>query len=47
LHDWACTKRGWPTRELHHLMVNSQIRDEAAVETIRQAIAVLERPTTG
>jgi shikimate kinase len=40
-------KREWPTRELYHLMVNSQIRDEAAVETIRQAIAVLERPTAG
>jgi cytidylate kinase len=40
-------KREWPTRELYHLMVNSQIRDEAAVETIRQAIAVLERPAAG
>jgi len=40
-------KREWPTRELYHLMVNSQIQDEAAVETIRQAIAVLERPTAG
>ena len=32
----------WPNRALYHLMVNSKVGDEAAVETIRQAIAELE-----
>jgi cytidylate kinase len=32
----------WPNRPLYHLMVNSKVGDEAAVETIHQAIAALE-----
>jgi cytidylate kinase len=35
--------RDWPNRPLYHLMVNSRIGDEAAVETIVQGIQVLEK----
>ena len=33
----------WPTRELYHLMINSVIGDDAAVETILDAVAVVQR----
>jgi hypothetical protein len=39
--------REWPNRGLYHLMVNSEMGDEAAVETILGGIAVLERGRGG
>jgi cytidylate kinase len=33
----------WPERHLYHLMVNSTIGDEAAVETILDSVAVLDK----
>jgi len=35
----------WPSRDLFHLMVNSVIGDERVVETILDALAVLEKRT--
>jgi len=33
----------WPTRELYHMMINSGIGDERVIETIFDAIDILER----
>jgi cytidylate kinase len=33
----------WPTRELYHLMVNSSVGEDAAVETILAGIAALQK----
>jgi cytidylate kinase len=33
----------WPERHLYHLMVNSTMGDEAAVETILDSVAVLDK----
>jgi cytidylate kinase len=33
----------WPDRHLYHLMINSAIGDDAAVETILDSVAVLEK----
>lgn len=35
----------WPTRELYHLMINSAIGDEGVIQTIFDAIEILERKT--
>ena len=37
----------WPSRRLYHLMINSRIGDEAAVQTILKSIATLERTEAG
>jgi cytidylate kinase len=34
----------WPVRSMFHLMVNSAIGDEAAVETILDAIGLADKP---
>jgi cytidylate kinase len=36
----------WPCRRLYHLMVNSKIGDEAAVETILNGMAALQKMET-
>jgi len=33
----------WPARHLYHLMINSAMGDEAAVETILDSVAILQR----
>jgi hypothetical protein len=35
----------WPSRSMFHLMVNSALGDEAAVETILHTMAQVERPS--
>lgn len=35
----------WPTRELYHLMINAGMGDEKVVETISEAIGILEKAT--
>jgi cytidylate kinase len=37
----------WPARRLYHLMINSKIGDEAAVQTILNSIAALEKVEAG
>jgi cytidylate kinase len=37
----------WPDRDRFHLMINTKIGEEAAVETILNSIALLEKQTTG
>jgi cytidylate kinase len=37
----------WPDRNRFHLMINTKIGEEAAVETILNSIAMLEKQTTG
>ena len=35
----------WPTRELYHLMINSGIGDEGVIQTVFDAIEILDRKT--
>jgi len=37
----------WPCRRLYHLMINSKIGDEAAVQTILNGIATLQKMEAG
>jgi cytidylate kinase len=37
----------WPTRELYHLMINAGMGDEKVIETIFDAIEILERQAIG